>query len=91
MSQAKVDKRKKNKKNRKKAERRKNLKKLIWILAGCIVLGGCLGFILGKFWLYPAYREKQGDYEDIEEEQQFYSDFNNEILQQLNDQMEENP
>lgn len=89
MSQKKVDKRKNAKKNRKKMEQRKNLKKLAWILAGCIILGGCLGFILGKFWLYPAYREKQGYYEDMDVEQQNYSDLNNEVLQQLNDQMEE--
>jgi hypothetical protein len=90
MSQKKVDKHKYEKNNRKKIEKKKQAKKLAWIFAGCIVLGGCLGFILGKFWLYPIYREKQGYYVELNEDQQEQSDWNNEVLQQLNSQMEEN-
>ena len=89
MSQAKVDKHKNEKKNRKKTEKKKNIKKLLWVFAGCLVFGGIIGFFLGKLWLYPKLREEQGFYVELDEEQQRQSDLNNEILQQLNSQMEE--
>lgn len=88
MSQAKVEQHKYEKKNRKKIQRKQRIKSLLWLSAGCIVLGGGLGFLLGKFWIYPAYREQSGYYE-LSPEDQNQSDLNNQILQELNRQMEE--
>lgn len=88
MSQAKVEQHKYEKKNRKKIQRKQRIKSLLWVSAGCIVLGGGLGFLLGKFWIYPAYREQSGYYE-LSPEDQNQSDLNNQILQELNRQMEE--
>lgn len=89
MSQAKVEKHKYEKKNRKKIQKKQKLKSLLWVFAGCIVIGGGIGFLLGKFWLYPAYREQAGYYSEISPEDQELSDLNNQILQELNRQMEE--
>lgn len=68
-------KKKMTKKDRQNMERKKSMKKLAWILAGCIVLGGSLGFILGKCLLYPAYQQQHEDYEDTEEEEWEESDY----------------
>lgn len=89
MSQAKVNKHKNEKQNRKKIQKRKSIQKMLWIFAGCIVIGGGIGFLLGKFWIYPAYREKNGYTSELSPESQSQSDLNNQILQELNRQIEE--
>ncbi len=89
MSQAKVERHKYEKKNRKKLQKKQKIKSLLWVFAGCIVLGGGFGFLLGKYWLYPAYRERAGYYSELSPEDQNMSDLNNQILQELNRQMEE--
>ncbi len=72
---------------RKQAQRRKSMKNMLWILAGCIVLGLGAGFIAGKYWIYPAYLEKTG--RDYQQEQQSQSEINNQELLDLNRQIEE--
>lgn len=89
MSQAKVEQHKYEKKNRKKIQKKQKMKSLLWVFAGCIVLGGGIGFLLGKYWIYPAYRERSGYYSELSPEDQDMSDLNNQILQELNRQMEE--
>lgn len=89
MSQAKVEQHKYEKKNRKKIQKKQRIKSLLWVSAGCIVLGGGFGFLLGKYWIYPAYREQSGYYSELSPEDQNLSDLNNQILQELNRQMEE--
>ena len=89
MSQKKVDQHKYEKQNRKKLENKKKAKQLGWVFAGCIVFGLIIGYVAGKFWLYPIYREKEGYYIEATPEQQYESDLNNAILQQLNSMAEE--
>lgn len=83
MSQAKVDQRKKKKKTKQQIQRRKSIQNMLWILAGCIIFGGALGFFLGKYWLYPNYQEQSGYTEEVN------ADNDGELLQEINRQMEE--
>lgn len=69
MSQEKVNKRKSKKQTRKQIQRKKSIRNLLWILAGCIIFGGAIGFLLGKFWLYPAYEEQKEDAVEYSSEQ----------------------
>lgn len=58
MSQAKVDRYKKEKKNRAKEIRKKKIKKVIWVFVGAILVGGAIGYPLGKK-LYKVSAEKR--------------------------------
>lgn len=89
MSQEKVDKKKQEKRNIKKTKRKKLVKQLLWIFAGCVVIGGVIGFLLGKFWLYPAYRDKEGFFVEAPDYDN-QSEYENLQLQDMNRQIEEN-
>lgn len=58
MSQAKVDKYKKEKKNRAKTVKRARVKKVVNVLLGAAIVGVIIGFPLGRF-AYNKYYEKK--------------------------------
>lgn len=88
MSQKTTNARKKNqKKSKRDMQKQKSRRNLGWILAGCIIIGGSLGFLLGKFWLYPNYKENAGYESDSDSQTQWESE--NQELQELNRQLEE--
>lgn len=65
MSQAKVEKNKTEKRNRKNLQQKKARRNLGWIIAGCVIFGLLAGFCLGKYWIYPQYRNQSESEEDI--------------------------
>ena len=85
MSQKKVDRHKADKKKRKNKQKKKGMIQMVWIVAGCLVFGGGLGFLLGKYVLYPTYQEKKGDAVN----QQSGTGFDDEFLQEINRQIQE--
>lgn len=91
MSQAKVDKYKSQKKNRKREQRKKEIAKMLWIIAGCVVFGSGLGFLLGKYVIYPNYMESSDSYSQNQSDSEFLEDLNWQILlQDMQDQSGEN-
>lgn len=88
MSQAKGNQRKHARTNRKEIQRRKNFHKMLWICAGCVILGISAGFLLGKFWLYPSYRSQKEE-SGYSQRTQDSSGLDNQDLQELNRQIEQ--
>ena len=82
MSQAKVDKYKNQKKNRKREQRKKEIAKMLWIIAGCIVFGSGIGFLLGKYVIYPNYIENSDSYNQNQSDSEFLEELNWQIQQQ---------
>lgn len=82
MSQAKVDKYKSQKKNRKREQRKKEIAKMLWIIAGCVVFGSGLGFLLGKYVIYPKYQANSDSYNQNQSDSEFLEELNWQIQQQ---------
>lgn len=74
------------KKKRQNQQKKKSLHNLLWILAGCIILGGGLGFLAGKYWLYPAYHAEDAYMENAGGQNQ--SNMQSQELENLNRQIQ---
>lgn len=88
MSQKKVNQHKNEKSKRKELKKRKDFHKMLWICAGCIIVGITLGYLLGKFWLYPDYRASKNE-SVYSQSMQDSTGLDSQDLQELNRQMEE--
>ena len=65
MSQAKVDKYKKEKKNREKFKKRKKIRNIFLLILGAFAVGGVIGYPLGQY-LYKVSYEKRLENATIE-------------------------
>ena len=76
----------KGKKKKQNQQKKKSLHNLLWVLAGCIILGGGLGFLAGKYWLYPSYHAEEMYAKDTAGQSQ--SDIQSQELENLNRQIQ---
>lgn len=90
MSQGKGKQRNHARTNKKEIQKRKNFRKMLWICAGCMIIGISAGFLLGKFWLYPSYRNQKEE-SGYSQGTQNSSGLDNQDLQEINRQLDEEP
>ena len=81
-------KKKKKRTRQQELQRKRSIRNLLWILAGCIILGGGIGFFAGRYWLYPNYEESKGVSATTDDTQN-QSEKNNQELQDLNRQLDQ--